>query len=215
MRFACAKNILKIGVKMWYYIKQSLLPFVYLFFSAITAFGILCIEGLVWLKVLLLLLNLGLYVFIVAAASFKDGQEALKVRIANDLERMQIVRTGEALPLKLKEEYKPWKGFFHGFIACIPLIILMIIHTILFLAGGGNGAGALAGFVYMMVFAFSRVNIGTSATTITVSPAVYYWSLLAIPVIMLSTGVAYILGCKKIELQQQRIKEKQRSIYGD
>lgn len=201
---------------MWYYIKQGLLPFIYLFFTAITAFGILCIEGLVWLKVLFLLLNIGLYVFIVSAASFKDGQEALKVRIANDLERMQIVRTGESLPLKLKEEYKPWKGFFHGFIACIPLVILLIIHTVVMLTGGGNGAGAIAGFIYMMVFAFSRVNINTGATAATpINPTIYYWSLLAIPVIVLATGIAYILGGKKIELQQQRIREKQRSIYGE
>lgn len=201
---------------MWYYVKQGLLPFIYLFFTAITAFGILCIEGLVWLKVLLLLLNIGLYVFIVSAASFKDGQEALKVRIANDLERMQIVRTGESLPLKLKEEYKPWKGFFHGFIACIPLVILLIIHTVVMLTGGGNGAGAIAGFIYMMVFAFSRVNINTGATAATpINPTIYYWSLLAIPVIVLATGIAYILGGKKIELQQQRIREKQRSIYGE
>ena len=201
---------------MWYYVKQGLLPFIYLFFTAITAFGILCIEGLVWLKVLLLLLNIGLYVFIVSAASFKDGQEALKVRIANDLERMQIVRTGESLPLKLKEEYKPWKGFFHGFIACIPLVVLLIIHTVVILTGGGNGAGAIAGFIYMMVFAFSRVNINTGATAATpINPTIYYWSLLAIPVIVLATGISYILGGKKIELQQQRIREKQRRIYGE
>ena len=201
---------------MWYYVKQGLLPFIYLFFTAITAFGILCIEGLVWLKVLLLLLNIGLYVFIVSAASFKDGQEALKLRIANDLERMQIVRTGESLPLKLKEEYKPWKGFFHGFIACIPLVILLIIHTVVMLTGGGNGAGAIAGFIYMMVFAFSRVNINTGATAATpINPTIYYWSLLAIPVIVLAPGIAYILGGKKIELQQQRIREKQRRIYGE
>ena len=201
---------------MWYYVKQGLLPFIYLFFTAITAFGILCIEGLVWLKVLLLLLNIGLYVFIVSAASFKDGQEALKVRIANDLERMQIVRTGESLPLKLKEEYKPWKGFFHGFIACIPLVVLLIIHTVVIFTGGGNGAGAIAGFIYMMVFAFSRVNINTGATAATpINPTIYYWSLLAIPVIVLATGISYILGGKKIELQQQRIREKQRRIYGE
>ena len=68
----------------------------------------------------------------------------------------------------------------------------------------------------MMVFAFSRVNIGTGATAATpINPAIYYWSLLAIPVIVLATGISYILGGKKIELQQQRIREKQRRIYGE
>ena len=63
---------------MWYYVKQSFISFIYLFFTAIIAFGIMCIDSdLAWLRIILLVLNLGLYVVIVAAASFMDGQEAL------------------------------------------------------------------------------------------------------------------------------------------
>ena len=105
---------------MWYSIKQSLLPFIYLIFTAITAFGIMAIENMVWLQILLNTLNVALYVVIITAASYKDGQAALKVRLANDLEREQIIRTGEMRPLRLKEEYKPWKGFLYGGIACAP-----------------------------------------------------------------------------------------------
>jgi len=197
------------------------MAFIYLFFTAITAFGILCIgNDLLWLKIVLLVLNVALYVVIVAAAAFKDGQDALKVRIANDLEREQIIRTGEALPLKLKEEYKPWKGFVFGLIACAPLVILLIIHTLLFTLGGDHliGAGAVAGFIYLMIFALARVNAPTAAegaTAVAVNPTMYYWALLAIPVIVLSVAVPYILGAKKIELQQERIREKQRQIYGE
>ena len=131
---------------MWYYVKQALLPFIYLFFNAITAFGIICIQGadLTWLRILLLILNIGLYCVIVCAASYKDGQEALKVRIANDLERVQIVKTGESLPLKLKEEYKPWKGFLFGLIACAPLVILLLIHTIVVASSGSVAVGGIA-----------------------------------------------------------------------
>lgn len=204
---------------MWYYVKQAIFAFVYLFFMAVTAFGILCIENLTWLKIILLILNVGLYVVIVAATSYKDGQEALKTRVANDLERVQIIRTGESLPLKLKEEYKPWKGFFTGFIACVPLIVLLIIHTFLIIFGGSNfvGAGVVAGLIYLMVFAFTRVNVPTTAegVTVTVAPGIYYYTLFAIPIIMLTTGVFYILGAKKIERQQKMIKEKQRKIYGE
>lgn len=206
---------------MWYYIKQSLMAFIYLFFMAITAFGIMCIgSDLVWLKVLLCLLNVALYVFIIGAAAFKDGQDALKVRIANDLEREQIIKTGAALPLKLKEEYKAWKGFVFGGIACAPLIILLIIHTLLFTLVGDNyiGAGAIAGFLYLMIFAFARLNVATTAegaAVAAINPTVYYWTLLAIPVVVLSVGIPYVLGAKKIELQQARIKEKQRQIYGE
>lgn len=197
---------------MWFYVKQSFIAFIYLFFSAIIGFGILCIgDNLIWLKVALLVLNLGLYIVVVGATVYKDGQDALKTRIANDLERMQIIKTGEDRPLRLKEEYKAWKGFVFGLVACIPLVFLMILHTVLILGFGANynGAGAIAGIAYLVVFAFCRVN-----TAITITAGMYYFSLLAIPVICLTTGLAYVLGAKKIELQQERIKEKQRQIYG-
>lgn len=198
---------------MWYYVKQAMLPFLYLFFTAMTALGIAIInDTLIWLKVILGLINVGLYGVIIAAASFKDGQDALKVRIANDLERLQIIRTGENRPIKTREEYKPWKGFVSGIITCVPLIVLLIIHTILTLSLGDvyNGAGVVAGFIYMMFFVFTRVN-----STALVTVGTYYWLLFAIPVILAFTGIPYILGARKVQRQQDAIKAKQRQIYGE
>ena len=43
----------------------------------------------------------------------------------------------------------------------------------------------------------------------------YYFNLIAVPIIMITTGLPYILGAKKIQRQQDMIKEKQRQIYGD
>lgn len=200
---------------IWYYIKQAMIPAVYLIFMAMTAMGIAMITdaNLVWLKAVLAVLNLALYGFIVAATSYKDGQTALKVRIANDLERMQIVKTGEDRPLKLREEYKAWKGFMSGIVACLPCLLLLILHTILiFLVGPTyNGAGAAAGFVYMIFFIFVRLGVDVAAPSV----YLYYFTLVCFAVIPLMTGIPYVLGARKIELQQQKIKEKQRQIYGD
>lgn len=205
---------------MKYYIKQSVIPLIYLFFTAITAFGILCIEGqnMEWLKILLLILNIGLYLLVITAASYKDGQDALKVRVRNDLERIQLIKTGDCLPLKIHEEYKPWKGFVFGAITCVPLVVLLIAHTITILVAGETfvGFGAVAGFLYMITFAFTRIGVvSTPDAVAVVDPYAYYWALLSIPLIVLATGLPYIIGAKKIERQQERIKEKQRSIYGE
>jgi len=206
---------------MWYYIKQGFLPFIYLFFMAMTSIGILSIgSDLLWLKIILAILNLALYLVVVMAAAYKDGQEDYRTRMANDLERMEIVRTGEDRPLKLKEEYKAWKGFLNGAMACIPLVILMIVHTVLICIDSNlNGAGVIASMVYLVFFAFCRLDaVGavTSETVVaTVSPVMFYFTLIALPIIMLSTGIPYLLGAKKIELQQERIRERQRQIYGD
>ena len=211
---------------MKYYLSHALLGLLYLFFSAITAFAILMIEGLIWLKVILLVLNLGLYVFIVATVAKKDGEDALKVRIANDLERKVIIQTGEDIQLK-KGEFAWWKGFAIGGVVCVPLVVLLIIHAILTsIDPTKTGAGAIAGFLYMMVFAFFRMdvvmgeNVSTTVgsavqTNMPLDPSFFYWTLLAIPVIVLTIGIAYYLGGKKIELQQQKIKEKQRLLSGE
>lgn len=195
---------------MWFYIKIAVFPFVYLFFMAVTAFGILCIkESLLWLKILLSILNLGLYCFIVAGVFYKEGQEAVKIRHANDLERREMVRTGTVRPLKLKEEYKPWKGYFIGFIACIPLIFCLLVHSIIMLAGGTTRTfGVIGGSIYFVVFVFFSLSGKTLAM------ADYFYALAAVPLLILLSGVFYNLGARKIIIQQRRIREKQAQIYG-
>ena len=193
---------------------------------AAIAFGILAIQGLLWLKIILCVANLALYGVVICAAAFKDGQDAMKAQIANDLERREIIRTGEDRPLKIHEEYKPWKGFVFGFISCVPLIVLLAVHTIVYLATGSYvGIGAIAGVIYLMFFVFFRLNASVAAESATEGAAestavatpwyLYYGALIALPIVMTMTGVAYILGARKIKLQQKMIKEKQRQIYGD
>ena len=208
---------------MKYYVKQALLPVANLIFTAMIAFGILYLgEELTWLKVILLIFNLALFTVSIGAVAYKEGQEAFHVRYTNDLERKEIIRTGEDRPLKLHEEYKWWKGFFYGFIACVPQIILLIIHVICVLAFGpsANAAGIIAGLLYMNVFAFFRVGtvIGSSNVVENFAvgdPWLCFWVLVAIPVIVLATGLPYYFGARKMERQHLKINGVQNNIYGD
>ena len=199
----------------WYYVKQMFIPIMYLFIFDIIALGILCIgDNLIALKVILLLVSLGFYAFILGAVFYKDGQSAYKVRIANDLSREQIIKTGKDIPLKLNEEYKPWKGFLIGAINCIPLVLLMLIHVIL-TAGkdpvtATNTCGAITALIYIAFFAFMQVK-----STVVLTAVTYYFVFIAVPIFSAVPGVCYYLGGRRIELQQQQIKEKHRMIYGD
>ena len=197
---------------MKYLLKQTILPIVYLVFMSIIAFGILCVgNNLTWLKITLSILNLALYGYIVGAVAKKEGEDALKVRIANDAERLQIIRTGEDRPLKLKEEYKTWKGFVVGLLACVPLIILLMLHVILTAINPDLvGAGAIANLIYLPFGAFIRID-----SSISVVDWHYYFNLIAVLILPLITGIPYVLGARKIQLQQEMILEKQRQIYGD
>lgn len=201
---------------MKYYVKQAVLPFLYLLFTAMTASCIMLIgDNLLWLKIILSVLNVGLYAMVIGMTSFKDGEQAVRVQVANDLERKIIVRTGENRPLKLKEEYKPYKGFLIGFISCVPLIVLLILHTIFYFATGYTGLGGISALIYLMFFVFFKLKNGDVSSTTGSEWYSFYGALIAVPVIMLITGVAYILGAKKTIRQQEMIKAKQREIYGE
>ena len=210
--------------KVKYYAGHAVFSLMYAFCTALTSAAILCIENLVWLKAILLSLNLLLYVYIVGAVAFKDGEQALKVRNNNDFERKIIIKTGENRPLDLIGEYKVWKGFLIGAVACIPVVLLLLIHTILIsIDPTKTGVGTVVSFLYMCVFAFFRINViqtgwdsmdESLATNATIAPELYYVTLLMIPILILTIGIGYFLGAKREELKNRKLKERQRIYSG-
>ncbi len=196
---------------MKYILKKTLFPFIYLIFMAVIALGINEISGdVVALKFILLLLNFSFYVFIVGSLAFKDGEDALNVRVANDLDRKEMVRTGIPKKLRLSEEYKHYKGFLIGLTTCIPLIVFMAIHTVYYFNGSDYvGMGALADGLYNMFTSFYKIFVSEF------SSGDYFFSLIALPLICLTTGVPYIIGGMRRERHQLRIEEQQRLLYGD
>lgn len=195
---------------MKYYLKRAILPWVYLVFMTVLTLSVHAIENVI-LKFVLISATLLLYVFIVGAISYKDGEEALKVRLANDMERRTIIETGEDRPLRLKEEYKAYKGFLIGVVVSIPLFVLLILHTVSIPSATGATTvfGTITNVLYSIVFNFFRIT-GAKLSVYTT-----YYTLLYVPVICLSTGIPYILGAKQVENQQKHIKEIHKQIYGE
>ncbi len=200
-----------------HFLKQTIFPLIYAIIMMMINLSIMMIgEHLLWLKYILYALSFGLYALIISAVAFKDGQEAVKVRHMNDVERMNIIRTGEDRPLNLVKEYKSWKGFVTGLVTCLPLIILLIIQTIYFIASPSSPklwSGALASYLYGIVFSFFRPN---SVVYQGLEQGLrYYYSLIAIPVFMLLLGIPYLLGAKKQMLLYKQVEDKHAAIYGD
>ncbi len=195
---------------IWYYLKQSFIPLMYTAFDAAIALGILCIEGLPALKIILLLANLGLFVFIVFSYFKSEGQKAFKTRIANDLERKRMIETGEDRPIDAISEYKPWKGFVMGVVAAFPLIIILIVHTVMIAINfQSTGAGALGAIFYAMIYGF------VMAVTTELTAYTYYFMVVYIVILAITVGLGFMVGGKKMERQQEMINDKHRQIYGD
>ena len=197
---------------MKFYLKMAILPFVYIFFSAMLGIGIILIDqNLAFLQYVLCGINLAFYVLVVGIAGNKDGQKSIKVRNQNDQFRRVIIETGEDLPLNLQEEYKPWKGFVIGAVACIPSVVLIIIHVILNLTSPTPhyGFGVASGVLSTVVFSFFMVSSAVK------SWAYYLWALLIVPLVSCAYGGFYVLGANKAQKQYDKIAQIQRAIHGD
>lgn len=195
---------------MGYYFKRATLPWVYLVFMLVLSLSVHAISNVI-LKYVLMTATLLLYVSILAIISYKDGQEALKVRISNDIERKTIIETGEDRPLNLKTEYKTYKGFLIGLVVCIPLFVLLILHTafISTVESGTTFFGTVTNVLYSIVFNLFRAS--NSELTVYTT----YYTLLYVPIVCLSMGLAYVFGAKQVEKQQKHIKDIHNQIYGE
>lgn len=195
-----------------YFLKQMIFPLVYLILLSLTSVAVTSLgNNLLWLKYILLAIILLFYCFIIGAVAFKDGQEEFKTLHHNDIQRERIILTGDDVPLDLVKEYKPWKGLLIGLAGCVPLIVLMIVHTVLISQDPTNGgAGVIAGYLYDVVFAFFKYEIQMVLT-----PMECYWTLLALPIFLLSTGIPYYVGAMRLKKQYDKIERKKIEIYGD
>lgn len=199
---------------MKFYTKKVGFVILYTMFTGIIASGILSIEGLVVLKIGLLLANIALFLYISCGITYQDGQKSYKILLSNDREREYMIKTGDICDICTTNEYHIRKGFLIGVFACVPLIILLALNLIITSANPQNVVvGEIAGFLYLPIYAFFNLDVANVHQELMYAP--YYWTLLIIPLLVISQGVAYYLGAKKIEAQQESIKRTHQSIYGD
>ena len=196
-----------------YYFKQSFFGIIYMFFLAISAFAIMLIENLTAV-ICLLSLNIALFAFLMFMYFMKEGEHAKQAKRANDLERKEIIRTGEPRPLKEKEEYKPWKGFFIGGLIGAPLVALLAIYAIVVACGGGvnNFVGAIANFIYAPFFSFVSLFVPDG---VALTFGQYFIVLYCLPFLSAIVGVPYLIGARKQQKKYDKIMDKQRMLYGD
>lgn len=155
-----------------------------------------------WVKLSLSFLNIALFATALFLAFFNDGQEAYKTLKRNDKERLAIIETGEDRKIEREKEYHPVKGFIFGLAANIPLVILLIVHLIIHLAGGESIImGQAAGFIYYVLY------IPISVLIPTVTYESFFYLLYAIPLLTVFTGVPYLLGARKVKADDMRIEE--------
>ena len=199
-----------------YFIKQTSFSIVYLIFSAVCAIGVMFTTAM-WLQIALGILNLSVFLVIIFLSYFKEGETALKVMHANDLERKEIIRTGEDRPLNLVQEYDGKKGLFMGLVLGAPLVILVLLHLLITLIFGvqTNGVGLALSIIYNVFFVFVRIGFGGVLPEASVINGYFYITLLGLPLIVLSAWLGYLYGAKAQQKKYDLIEDKTKRIYGE
>ncbi len=201
---------------MGYYFKQSLFGYVYTFIMGFLSFGVYFIQN-IYAECILNVIIIVFYLIIIGHMVFKEGEKAVRVRHANDIERAYIVKTGEPRPLKLKEEYKPYKGFLIGVFTCMPMLVGLFIHLILGLSLGEAyiGAGMVTNFFYFSFYWMYGMFLVGHGTGVGLTWAQDFILLYAFVIIVAVLGVEYILGAKKSQKQFDKIDDINKELYGD
>ncbi len=191
-----------------YYMKETWVIYVYTILTMITALAIAAIDKkLLWLQLILFALNIGLYGVVAYMLIFKTGEEAAKLRHANDIKRRVIMETGDYYDFNRQGEYGAYKGAIIGLYASAPLLIMLLIQVILDIAGSDSAAiSGVIGFTYGAFFLPIRC-IDAAASV--------YWMLYAVVIIVAIAHVAYQMGARKVHKQEERIKRTNAMIYGN
>lgn len=190
-----------------YYLKNAAIYYVYLILTMITAFAIVAIpEYLLWLKIILSILNMGLFGFIMFVMSMKTGEEAYKLKHTNDIKRRVIMETGDYYEFNTVKEYSKFKGLYIGLYAIAPLILMLFIELILVLCNVKETVMTLiVGFTYgTFFFPLRMINQNISV----------FWSLYGAVIIVALSSLGYYFGARKIIRQTEKIKKTNEQIYG-
>ena len=194
---------------MFSYFKAPIFSFVFLLMFAVSGFAVEFIETL-WLKVLLGTVLVLVYLLVVFIVFFTEGAQALKIRHANDDDRMEMVKTGREIDINESAEYKTHKGFLMAGIVCAPMIIFLLIHVIIISTGGATlFFGQATGFVYTVFYCVPTALIKQA------SAWQYLYVLYALPLIIGIGGIGYILGAKKQQGIYDKSEETKKKIYGE
>lgn len=192
----------------WECLQKALLPaLMYMFMSTLLlASQLISADNLVWLKI-----SLGIVCILIGAAfnahlCFTFGKTHYDAYVAGQAHKNDAlfgIETGKVIRTEL--EYRPWKGFYIGFLVGVPVIILGAVA-----AAPGAMASGWAAIVLILFAGWAIMPVSWFGAT----GASFAYSIFMIILPVAVSGAFYIVGAmfqkrKKREQAEraQRVKE--------
>ena len=194
---------------MKYILRLTIAPLVFFIFFIIIAMGIQALNAGDVLRVILGCLAFILLVLCLGGIMLKEGEDAIKILLANDIQRREIIRTGRDVEINVSKEYRPWKGFIVGVIFCIPLVIFIILFATNGVQEGMLNFGKLTEVVYSPFY----VLVGDFNKTTSLD--VYIGAIFVLVCFPLMLGIPYVLGAHRRKNQTRIAEEMHKNIHGD
>ena len=183
--------------------RRTITPALMYFFMSLLLLAAQAIE-IVWLQIVLGIVCIAGGIFFNAHLLFHFGAAHDDVLRSGILYRK---REEEGIAISpdhhVEKEYRPWKGFYIGFLMGLPVIILGILSGAL---EGTTAGGYLAGAFVMLAgcaivpFTWLRNYVPS------MSGLSLYWTILTIVVPILVSGLFYILGAYR---NRRKLAEKE------
>lgn len=159
-------------------------------------------ENMMWLSIILYILFLGITgaaLFIVAKnTSYRDNNV---IRL-NEIRR----KRGEQISkYRFLAEYRKYKGYLLGLALSLPLILFVLL-SFAFTGGAASNFAAAVRFIFCLFFVpVSYVNIGAPLAWLVLIGVVFN---------VLIFGISYQLMGRRMQRQQEHIRETMRAIHG-
>ncbi len=195
---------------MKYLLRLTIVPLVYLLCFAFSMVAIASIDGFnALVKSLIGVLFLLLYIVLVSAVMIKEGQDAYGVLLSNNSQRRYMIETGKVVDFNTAKEYKAWKGFVVGLMCCIPLVVMLLLHTISFPRGDTSRVSIICEMMYAVFYSIGRTYQHTNERGFYIGAIVIIFSL------SIMNGVPYMIGARHRRLQQKKIKRINEELHGE
>ena len=197
--------------KLVYYGKDILLSYVYVIVCGLMGL-ILCwattsglMEG--YVCSMLSFINMALYCVVITHSFMKTGEDAMRVKHSNDLERRAMLKERYYRELDKVSEYDVKKLSIYILAMVIPAVLLGLVAGILAIFKVDTSTVEFIirnfyGFVYSFAFGINK-------------NASVYWALFAIIIMTAPIVIGYLKGAKNVLNEYARIERIKQAIDGD
>ena len=191
------------------YLRRTVTPFIINLLYGMTMLAASAINQDT-VRILLVFLLLGATVFTDFIFMRGAGEIAYKMKITGEHKRanMPVSQDSRIGTYRPSKEYRVYRGFIIGLFICLLPLVLILVGALTGNAGCRAALLFTSGWAYLPIF----VCLIAGNPDITVPASSLLWGLIIVGVLLITCGVAYILGGRVEKRRQDALERRSETI---